>query len=200
MTAAAALLSSFVRAVLTWRHRTVTSTRQAGRRHFFGGIATNCLNNSKSAPLSPSSAPLRTALSSPPIALLILAFGKKAVLPWRPISASRFWLSRQRFYRSLHIPRSVKMLFCANIRGRWGVFTDGSRWNTSPAPLIRLLHSLLAFSVLNKLKTRQIFTPFFATLHAVPVSFMVPKFSLKFATQSSEFECFGKMHLEHILP
>ena len=74
--------------------------RQAGRRYFFGGIATNCLNNSKSAPLSPSSAPLRTALSSPPIALLILAFGKKAVLPWRPISASRFWLSRQRFDRT----------------------------------------------------------------------------------------------------
>ena len=65
MTAAAALLSSFVRAVLTWRHRTVTSTRQAGRRHFFGGIATNCLNNSKSAPLSPSSSPLCTASSSP---------------------------------------------------------------------------------------------------------------------------------------
>ena len=65
LTAAAALLSSFVRAVLTWRHRTVTSTRQAGRRHFFGGIATNCLNNSKSAPLSPTSSPFRTASSSP---------------------------------------------------------------------------------------------------------------------------------------
>ena len=77
MTAAAALLSSFVRAVLTWRHRTVTSTRQAGRRHFFGGIATNCLNNSKSAPLSPSSSPFRTASSSPHIAALILAFGKR---------------------------------------------------------------------------------------------------------------------------
>ena len=36
--------------------------------------------------------------------------------------------------------------------GRWGVFTDGSRWNTSPAPLIRLLHNLLAFSVLYKLE------------------------------------------------
>ena len=77
MTAAAALLSSFVRAVLTWRHRTVTSTRQAGRIHFFGGIATNCLNNSKSAPLSPSSSPFRTASSSPHIAALILAFGKR---------------------------------------------------------------------------------------------------------------------------
>ena len=77
MTAAAALISSFVRAVLTWRHRTVTSTRQAGRRHFFGGIATNCQNNSKSAPLSPSSSPFRTASSSPHIAVLILAFGKR---------------------------------------------------------------------------------------------------------------------------
>ena len=36
--------------------------------------------------------------------------------------------------------------------GRWGGFTDGSRWNTSPAPLIWLLHSLLAFLVLYKLK------------------------------------------------
>ena len=80
MTAAAALLSSFVRAVLTWRHRTVTTTRQAGRRHFFGGIATNCLNNSKSAPLSPSSSPLRTASSSPLVALFNLAFGKRVVL------------------------------------------------------------------------------------------------------------------------
>ena len=84
--------------------------------------------------------------------------------------------------------------------GRWGVFTDGSKGNTSPAPLNRLLHSLLAFSALYKLKTCQIFAPNLATLHAVPVSFMVPKFSLKFATQSSEFECFGKMHLEHIIP
>ena len=75
MTAAAALLSSFVRAVLTWRHRTVTSP--CGRRHFYGGIATNCPNNSKSAPLSPSSSPLRTASSSPPIALLNLAKGKR---------------------------------------------------------------------------------------------------------------------------
>ena len=75
MTAAAALLSSFVRAVLTWRHRTVTSP--CGRRHFYGGIATNCLNNSKSAPLSPSSVPFRTASSSPPIALLNLAKGKR---------------------------------------------------------------------------------------------------------------------------
>ena len=46
---------------------------QAARRHFFGGIATNCLNNSKSAPLSPSSSPLRTASSSPPIAVYYLA-------------------------------------------------------------------------------------------------------------------------------
>ena len=50
---------------------------QAARRHFFGGIATNCLNNSKSAPLSLSSSPLRTAPSSPPIAVLNLAFGKR---------------------------------------------------------------------------------------------------------------------------
>lgn len=98
MTAAATLLSSFVRAVLTWRHRTVTSP--CGRRHFYGGIATNCLNNSKSAPLSPSSSPLRTALSSPPIAVSNLAKGKRAVLPWSPNSASRFWLSRQRFDRT----------------------------------------------------------------------------------------------------
>ena len=110
------------------------------------------------------------------------------------------WTILQARYRSLHIPRSVKLLFCANIRGRWGVFTDGSRRNTSPAPLNRLSHSLLAFSALNKLKTCQIFAPFFHTLHAVPVSFMVPKFSLKFATQSNKFECPGKMHLEHILP
>ena len=100
MTAAAALLSSFVRAVLTWRHRTVTSTRQAGRRHFFGGIATNYLNNSKSAPLSPSSAPLRTASSSPPIALFNLAFGKRAVLPWATKSASRFCHARQLIHRT----------------------------------------------------------------------------------------------------
>ena len=86
------------------------------------------------------------------------------------------------------------------IEGGGGSLQTVAREIFSPAPLNRLLHSLLAFSVLNKLKTRQIFTPFFATLHAVPVSFMVPKFSLKFATQSSEFECFGKMHLEHILP
>ena len=83
---------------LTWRHRTVTSTRQAGRRHFFGGIATNCLNNSKSAPLSPSSSPLRTASSSPLVALFNLAFGKREVLPWKPISASRFCHSRQHIH------------------------------------------------------------------------------------------------------
>lgn len=100
MTAAATLLSSFVRAVLTWRHRTVTSTRQAGRRHFFGGIATNCLNNSKSAPLSPSSSPLRTASSLPLIALFNLAFGKREVLPWATKSASRFCHARQLIHRT----------------------------------------------------------------------------------------------------
>ena len=73
---------------------------QAARRHFFGGIATNCLNNSKSAPLSPSSSPFRTASSSPPIAVSNLAKSKRAVLPWSPNSASRFWLSRQRFDRT----------------------------------------------------------------------------------------------------
>ena len=73
---------------------------QAARRHFFDGIATNCLNNSKSAPLSPSSSPFRTASSSPPIAVSNLAKGKRAVLPWSPNSASRFWLSRQRFDRT----------------------------------------------------------------------------------------------------
>ena len=71
MPAPDALIQSFVRAVLTWRHRTVTSP--CGRRHFFDGVATNCLNNSKSAPLSPSSSPLRTASSSPPIAVYYLA-------------------------------------------------------------------------------------------------------------------------------
>ena len=173
---------------------------QAARRHFFGGIATNCLNNSKSAPLSPSSSPLRTASSSPLIALFNLAFGKREVLPWATKSASRFCHARQRFDRT-SLAYSARILRARLAkRGRWGVFTDGSRWNTSPAPLNRLFHSRLAFSALNKLKTCQIFAPFFATLHAVPVSFMVPKFSLKFATQSSEFECLGKMHLEHILP
>ena len=78
--------------------------RQAGQTHFFGGIATNCLNNSKTASLSRSSAPFRTASSSPPIAMISLAFGKKAVLSWRPNSASRFWLSRQIIHRPLHIP------------------------------------------------------------------------------------------------
>lgn len=94
------LISSFVRAVLTWRHRTVTPTRQAGRRHFFGGIATNCLNNSKSAPLSPSSSPLRTASSSPHGAVISLAFGKRAVLPWATKSASRFCHARQLIHRT----------------------------------------------------------------------------------------------------
>ena len=50
---------------------------QAARRHFFGGIATNCLNNSNSAPLSPSSSPLRTASSSPLIAVLALPLARK---------------------------------------------------------------------------------------------------------------------------
>ena len=96
-------------------------------------------------------------------------------------------LSRTPTY-SPHIPLKSVGGRSLSLRGRWGVFTDGSRWNTSPAPLNRLFHSLLAFSALNKLKTCQIFAPFFHTLHAVPVSFMVPKFSLKFATQSNKFE------------
>lgn len=173
---------------------------QAARRHFFDGIATNCLNNSKSAPLSPSSSPLRTAPSSPPIAVSNLAKGKRAVLPWSPNSASRFWLSRQRFDRTSLAYSARRARAKSEKRGRWGVFTDSSRWNTSPAPLNRLILNRLAFSVLYKLKTCQIFASFFHTLHAVPVSFMVPKFSLKFATQSNKFECPGKMHLEHILP
>ena len=74
--------------------------RQAGRRYFFGGIATNCLNKSKSAPLSPSSSPFRTASSSPLIALFNLAKGKREVLPWATKSASRFCHARQRFDRT----------------------------------------------------------------------------------------------------
>ena len=50
--------------------------RQAGRRYFFGGIATNCLNKSKSAPLSPSSSPFRTASSSPPGECLTLPLAR----------------------------------------------------------------------------------------------------------------------------
>ena len=97
--------------------------------------------------------------------------------------------------------REVSNCYSVQIyEGGGGSLQTVAREILSPAPLNRLLHSLLAFSVLNKLKTCQIFAPFFDSLHAVPVSFMVPKFSLKFATQSSEFECFGKMHLEHILP
>ena len=111
--------------------------------------------------------------------------------------ASRFWLARQ----LIHTFRSeVKGEVGKTIEGGGGALQTVAREILSPAPLNRLFHSLLAFSALYKLKTCQIFAPFFATLHAVPVSFMVPKFSLKFATQSSEFECFGKMHLEHIIP
>ena len=127
-----------------------------------------------------------------------LAFGKRAVLPWRPISASRFWLARQLIHRTFR--SEVKGEVGKTIEGGGGSLQTVAREILSPAPLNRLFHSLLAFSVLYKLKTYQIFAPFFATLYAVPVSFMVPKFSLKFATQSSEFECFGKMHLERILP
>ena len=123
---------------------------QAARRHFFDGIATNCLNNSKSAPLSPSSSPLRTASSSPLIAVFNLAFGKKAVLPWATKSASRFCHARQRFHRA-SLAYSARLLMGCSLRSvvRWEVFADSSRWNTSPAPLNRLLHSRLSFSVLN---------------------------------------------------
>ena len=112
--------------------------------------------------------------------------------------ASRFWLARQLIHRTFR--SEVKGEVGKTIEGGGGSLQTVAREILSPAPLNRLFHSLLAFSALNKLKTCQIFAPFFATLHAVPVSFMVPKFSLKFATQSSEFKCTGKMHLEHILP
>ena len=105
---------------------------------------------------------------------------------------------------SLHIARifrsALEGLLALAPQGGGGSLQTVAGGILPPAPLNRLFHSLLTFSALNKLKTCQIFAPFFDSLHAVPVSFMVPKFSLKFATQSSEFECFGKMHLEHILP
>lgn len=85
--------------------------------------------------------------------------------------------------------REVSKCYSVQIyEGGGGSLQTVAREILSPAPLNRLFHSLLAFSVLNKLKTCQIFAPFFDSLHAVPVSFMVPKFSLKFATQSNKFE------------
>ena len=88
---------------------------QAARRHFFGGIATNCLNNSKSAPLSPSSSPFRTASSSPLIALFNLAFGKREVLPWATKSASRFCHARQLIHRT----------FRSEVKGEVGITIEG---------------------------------------------------------------------------
>ena len=76
MPAAAALLQSICSGSLNVAQPLSDIELQAARRHFFGGIATNCLNNSEFVPLSPSSSPLRTASSSPNVALF-------NVLPWQ---------------------------------------------------------------------------------------------------------------------
>ena len=44
-----------------------------------------------------------------------LAFGKKEVLPWRPISASRFWLARQLIHRT----------FRSEVKGEVGKTIEG---------------------------------------------------------------------------
>ena len=132
---------------------------QAARRHFFDGVATNCLNNSKSAPLSPSSSPFRTALSSPPIAVYNLAKARDRCCRGVQIRQADFGSHANDLtaHRS-HIPLGSLVVARSRSAVRWEVFADSSWWNTSPAPLLRLLHSRLAFSALYKLKT-SVITP-----------------------------------------
>ena len=100
MTAAAALLSSFVRAVLTWRHRTVTSNCK--QHDDTSSAASPLIARTTPNPLRSRRHQLHYAQprhhrSSPSFNL---AFGKREVLPWATKSASRFCHARQRFDRT----------------------------------------------------------------------------------------------------
>ena len=82
MTAAAALLSSFVRAVLTWRHRTVTSNCK--QPDDTSSAASPLIARTTPNPLRSRrhQSPLRTASSSPPIAIAI------GVVRWLPLRSN----------------------------------------------------------------------------------------------------------------
>ena len=121
---------------------------QAVRRHFFGGIATNCLNNSKSAPLSPSSAPLRTASSSPLIAVLALPLARKRCCRGDQNRRADFG-SHVNSLTAHCIFRYFGDEVGKTIEGGGGSLQTVAREILSPAPLNQLLHSLLAFSALN---------------------------------------------------
>lgn len=88
----------------------------------------------------------------------------------------------------LHIPLWIWAVGRYRSVGRWGVFTDGSLGQALNKPIKWLILSHYSVSVLYKLKLFKILAVLFMGLLAVPVSFTPPKFLLKFATQSSEFE------------
>ena len=188
MPAAAALLQSICSGSLNVAQPLSDIELQAARRHFFGGIATNCLNNSEFVPLSPSSSPLRTASSSPNVALFnVLPLARKRCCRGVQTRQADFVTHANDLtaHRS-HIPLGYYGVARSRSVGRWGMPADGGRGISFPCtPNLLSVSSVALFSALLAVGKRK-FCRLNPPLLCCICVFYASKFSVQICSQTAQ--------------